>query len=383
MKVTHRRFGAFALVFLVYFMFSALPTGMLTPLLTSLGYSNQSIGLIFSCGALLGIGVSTLIGKFADWTRKIKPFVIIAQFLMMGVVSFLYASLSASLLCFIAGIAASALARLLSSLLDSWALEADVTIRSNYGAIRAFGSIGWALGLGLLVRYVDLYGFGVIVPVSLILGSLLLIQLFTLKDITYVQPTHEKPQLKQLFTPLYTLWIVVFFFVFFVIGVEDMTITMKFLELGASPSQIAWFFSAQALFELPLFFAGARLMHRYGAYRLLIIALFAMGCKMFLFAGSSSIMVMLSLSVIQILTFPLLMICSKNILYEASDPKLKISGQMVGGAITTNLSGIIAPLLIGTLAKISSVSLSLSTLGALLVIPFIITVIFTFRQSKV
>jgi hypothetical protein len=203
------------------------------------------------------------------------------------------------------------------------------------------------------------------------LGILLVILLTMQADVSPLPHTHNKPHLKTLFTSQYIFWILVFFFVFFVIGVEDMTITMKMLELGASPSQIAWFYSAQALFELPLFFFGSRLMKRYGAMNLLILAIMGLSGKMFFFAATNSITVMLGLSAIQTITFPLVMMTSKNLIYTASDPNQKISGQVIGVALYGNLSGILAPLLIGSLIGFSNASGGLLILGSLLMIPLI------------
>jgi len=376
-----KQFWSFSAIFLLYFMFSALPSGMLTPLLTSLGYTNQEIGFLFSLGAISGIGISALVSRFADRYRRVKPFVIVALGLSMIVIATVYNAAAPSVLCYLSGIVATALSRLISSLLDSWALEADASIRTHYGAIRAFGSIGFAIGLGLLVQFVDRYGYQAILPISMCLGILLVILLSMMADVSPLHHIVEKPRLKTLFTSDYGLWILVVFFVFFVIGVEVMTITMKMLELEGSPSQTDWFYSAQALFELPLFFFGARLMRRYGALKLLTLAIIGLGCKMFFFAASNDVTAMLLLTAIQIITFPLIMITSKNIIYTVSDPAQKISGQVIGVALYGNLSGILAPLLIGSLVRFSNASVGLITLGSLLMVPLIMTISVLIRQK--
>jgi PPP family 3-phenylpropionic acid transporter len=382
MRPSSKKFASFAALFMIYFMFSALPMVMLTPLLSSLGYTNQEIGFLYSIGAISGIVLSTLIGKLADRYRKLKPFVISTLISAMIFTALLFNSSSASYLVFIFGVTAASLSRLIAGLLDSWAVESDASIRTHYGAIRAFGSIGFAIGLGFLVKFVDVYGFKAILPINLILGLVAIVLIFTTPDVSPMKRVLEKVRLKQLFTPLYSMWILVFFFVFFVIGVEDMTITMKMIELNASASQIAWFFSAQALFELPIFLLGAKLMRRFGATKILIVALIAMSTKMFLFSWSGSIGTMLGLSIIQMLTFPLFMITSKHLIYDASHPSLKISGQLVGGAIYGNLSGVIAPAMIGMLAGMTNATTSLFALGALLFIPLLITLGFVIVQYK-
>jgi PPP family 3-phenylpropionic acid transporter len=382
MRSSSKRFVSFAALFMIYFMFSALPSALLTPLLSSLGYSNQEIGFLYSLGAISGIILSTLIGKLADRYRKLKPFVLSAMVCAMIITALLFNSSAASFFVFIFGVSAASLSRLLSGLLDSWAVESDASIRTHYGAIRAFGSIGYALSLGILVKFVDVYGYKAIYPINLVLGLVTIVLVFMTPDVSPMKRVLEKVRLKQLFTPLFSMWVLVFFFVFFVIGVEDMTITMKMIELKASASQIAWFFSAQALFELPIFLLGARLMRRFGATKILIVATIAMSTKMFLFSMSGSIGTMLGLTFIQMLTFPLFMITSKHLIYEASHPSLKISGQLVGGALYGNLSGVMAPMLVGSLASLTSATTSLFALGVLLFVPLLITLGFVYLNHK-
>jgi len=382
MTTSSKRFISFAALFMIYFMFSALPSTLLTPLLSSLGYTNLEIGFLYSIGAISGIILSTLIGKLADRYRKLKPFVISALICAIIITALLFNSSAASYLAFILGITAASLSRLISGLLDSWALESDASIRTHYGAIRAFGSIGFALSLGVLVKFVDDYGFKAILPINLILGLIAIFLIFMTPDVSPLKRIVERVRLKQLFTPLYSMWILVFFFVFFVIGVEDMTITMKMIELKASSSQIAWFFSAQALFELPIFLLGAPLMRKFGAIKILIVATIAMSTKMFLFSMSGSIGTMLGLTFIQMLTFPLFMITSKHLIYEASHPSLKISGQLVGGALYGSLSGVMAPALVGSLASMTNATTSLFALGALLLVPLFITLGFVYLNHK-
>jgi PPP family 3-phenylpropionic acid transporter len=382
MRSSSKRFVSFAALFMIYFMFSALPSALLTPLLSSLGYSNQEIGFLYSLGAISGIILSTLIGKLADRYRKLKPFVLSAMVCAMIITALLFNSSAASFFVFIFGVSAASLSRLLSGLLDSWAVESDASIRTHYGAIRAFGSIGYALSLGILVKFVDVYGYKAIYPINLVLGLVTIVLVFMTPDVSPMKRVLEKVRLKQLFSPLFSMWVLVFFFVFFVIGVEDMTITMKMIELKASASQIAWFFSAQALFELPIFLLGARLMRRFGATKILIVATIAMSTKMFVFSMSGSIGTMLGLTFIQMLTFPLFMITSKHLIYEASHPSLKISGQLVGGALYGNLSGVMAPMLVGSLASLTSATTSLFALGVLLFVPLLITLGFVYLNHK-
>ncbi|HAM63652.1 MAG TPA: hypothetical protein DCP62_08460 [Erysipelotrichaceae bacterium] len=363
-------FVSFLIVFLLFFMFSSLPSGMMTPFLTSLGYSSAQIGLLFSLGAISGILFQFILGRLCDHYRSIKPFAIVSLGFGLFSISLFYFSSSASLLVYLSGIAMSACSRLVSSLLDSWALESGESIRRNYGSIRAFGALGFSIGLGVLVVFVERYGFIAILPVCFVLGSALTVMLVRLPDVKRpVEEVREKPNLKSLFRKRYVTWLVVFFFVFFVVGVEDMTITLKMLSLGAKPGQVALYYSLQAAFELPLFFLGGRLVRRFSAKNILVVSIVALALKMAYFAASTSIGVMLAGTLIQVFTFPLIMVCSKQIIYAVSDDRQKISGQMWGVAIYGNLSGVLAPAIVGQLARQITITGSLYALGASLLVP--------------
>ena len=107
MDIPSKRFVSFAALFLVYFMFSALPNTLLTPLLNSLGYSSQKIGFLYSIGAISGIILSTLIGKLADRYRRLKPFVLSALICAMIITALLFDSSAASYMVFVLGIIAA------------------------------------------------------------------------------------------------------------------------------------------------------------------------------------------------------------------------------------------------------------------------------------
>lgn len=373
MNQDRRPFISFLIVFLLFFLFSSLPSGMMTPFLTSLGYTGAQIGTLFSLGAISGILFQFILGRLCDRYRRIKPFAIVSLgFGLFSIVLF-YSSSTASLLVYLSGIAMSACSRLVSSLLDSWALESGESIRRNYGAIRAFGALGFSIGLGVLVVFVEKNGFIAILPICFVLGSALTVMLVMLPDVKrHTEEIHERPNLSTLFSRDYTIWLVVFFFVFFVVGVEDMTITLKMLSLGAKPGQVALYYSMQAAFELPLFFLGGRLVRRFGAKPVLILSVIALAVKMFYFAASPTIPLMLAGTILQLFTFPLIMVCSKQIIYAVSAERQKITGQMWGGAIYGNLSGILAPAIIGQLSRYMTITGSLVFLGGMLGVPLVL-----------
>ena len=81
---------------------------MMTPFLTSLGYTGAQIGTLFSLGAISGILFQFILGRLCDRYRRIKPFAIVSLgFGLFSIVLF-YSSSTASLLVYLSGIAMSA-----------------------------------------------------------------------------------------------------------------------------------------------------------------------------------------------------------------------------------------------------------------------------------
>ena len=366
-----RMFWSFASLFFINFMMVSLPTGMTTPFLTSLGVSQATIGLLLSGAALLSIGLEILIGVLADRSRKIKPYLYTALVLVMGFVSLLYQQTQTGVAIIVAVIGSAAFIKLVNSLLDSYALESDPTIRINYGKVRLFGSIGFSFGLSVIATFIMRWGFFAIIPTTCILGSLLIVLLVPLRDVAPRATTLPAVSFQRLLNATYVQRLVILFFVFFVIGVEDMAISMKFLSIGADPIHIAWYYSAQAFFELPLFYFGPALIRRFKASRVLAVGILALILKMLYFATFNDVPTLLGGTLIQVLTFPLVMISAKTLLYDASPDDYKISGQMFGNAASLHLSGILAPMVVGALIGLTSPSWVLMGLGGLLLIPLV------------
>ena len=364
-------FWSFASLFFINFMMVSLPTGMTTPFLTSLGVSQATIGLLLSGAALLSIGLEILIGVLADRSRKIKPYLYTALVLVMGFVSLLYQQTQTGVAIIVAVIGSAAFIKLVNSLLDSYALESDPTIRINYGKVRLFGSIGFSFGLSVIATFIMRWGFFAIIPTTCILGSLLIVLLVPLRDVAPRATTLPAVSFQRLLNATYVQRLVILFFVFFVIGVEDMAISMKFLSIGADPIHIAWYYSAQAFFELPLFYFGPALIRRFKASRVLAVGILALILKMLYFATFNDVPTLLGGTLIQVLTFPLVMISAKTLLYDASPDDYKISGQMFGNAASLHLSGILAPMVVGALIGLTSPSWVLMGLGGLLLIPLV------------
>lgn len=348
---------------------ASLPTGMTTPFLSSLGLSQGSIGFLLSCAAGLTITLEIVVGSLADRSRRIKPFLWMALVLVIGFVSLLYSQTQPGLATLIAVIGTSAFIKLVSSLLDSYTLESDPLLRENYGRIRLFGSIGFSVGLSVVATFILRWGFVAILPTTLLLGTVLVVALIPLPDVAPRTTGLPKLSPKHLLNRNYVSRLVILFFVFFVIGVEDMAISMKFLSIGGQPVHIAWYYSLQAMFELPLFFFGPQLLRRLKATNVLSIGIAALMVKMVYFSSFNSVAMLLGGTVIQVFTFPLVMISAKSLLYEASPTDYKISGQMFGNAASLHLSGILAPMAVGTVINYSSPSFGLLLLGGLLLIP--------------
>ena len=131
-----------------FFLFFGVSTigGMLIPFLQYKGFDPIEIGSLISLYTLMGLVGLFSIGYFCDKLKTIKkvllPSIIITT--ITGPISVIF---SKGLIFYIVFFLMGLFSAMLGSLCDSWVMESDENIKVKFGAIRAFGSIGWAFGV--------------------------------------------------------------------------------------------------------------------------------------------------------------------------------------------------------------------------------------------
>lgn len=359
------------MLFVLYFMSFlayALPYGYMQTFLAYVGYDVLERGMILSGCAIVTIVLQFFVGYLCDKFKTDKVFYnvflvlfAISSYIMYSVTekSFFVHLIFISLL--------GGLERSCEAVQDAWCLETDEDCKNNYGAIRAFGAIGWMIGSPIAAWIIETKGYP---SIGLVFAVLCVINIgitFFMKDATKVEKKEGKisfDDVKKLLTNRQFILVTLMFLIINIIAMADnYTVVDKMLALNASESTIGARWSIQAFMELPLFFAGSWLLKRFGDYKLMIFGTIMYVIRFVLYAFVQTPELMIVVSLLQGVTFPLIMITSKTLVDSATPIELRASGQTMSSSIYSGVSLLIAPTLAGILASWVGLDITLAIFG--------------------
>lgn len=367
-------------VFFVLFIGFYIPMTQRIPFLKSIGYSYESMNIIFSIQAALAFVYQLVFGYLCDKYRTIKKFFIGA--LIIGSVG-TYLMFTATQEAFYFHILTMALMgsfiNLSVGLLDSWALEIDPEIQRNYGAVRAMGTLGWIVGGFVVTLVLNYFGVGSLPLTYLIITAIVLLFTLNLKDA--IKEHHSTPirvqDMKQLlFSKRYMIIVLILMFAMMVANSDGLVVVMKMEELGATAFQKNFRFSSQALVELPLLFLGAKLLDRFNPVKLLGFAVVMYAVRFIGYALAPTPNWMIVAALMQALTFPILMVASKQLIFRESPIHLRSSGQLFALSIYNGIGTTMIPLITSGLIRIGGINFTLLALASMMVIPFVLVLYF-------
>jgi MFS family permease len=373
MKREYKIAVKFAVLMLISYVSYAFVFAMIIPYLNSIGISAQDRGIIFTFGAILTILGQVLFGYLCDKFQSNKKMFYLASLILSAVTYMFYITSSdVFFLILLWGGMISAFFRITMGVMDSWIIESDDFCLTNFGAVRAFGAIGWAIGSPLTAIVVQKSGYG---SLGLIFFGLTAVTLgFGLLIADSLKVTTETKirltDVKVFFhNQRYMLLVIVFFFIN-VIANADMYITIdKIIALGGGNDMIGYKWSFQALCELPLFFLGGVVIKKFGAKKLVFFATLMYIVRYVLLAMAISPLQVVYASALQMLTFPLIMVASKVMIDEVSPKHLRASGQQFAGSIYSGVSLLVTPLLCGIIVQQFSFNFALIAMAVLCIVP--------------
>lgn len=378
MKLGQNTYRFLLIYFLSYISFSFCMSNF-TPFLSSLGYDAMQRGIMISGYALTTILFQLLFGYLSDYNQKMKRFIIIA-FIGFGASSLLLFQDTRQMfaLQFVFVALSGGLLNSLCGLLDTWVLGINESTRKNLSFIKAFGSIGWAVG-SVLASYIVLYfsyqGLGVSLIILVILS---VVNLFGLSDI---QQTKSKEKISfhdivSLFKIReYQLLVFILFLLYAMIVANNCTVIDKMLSLGANNFEISLKWSLGSLLEIPTYLFGAYLLRRIKAIHLLGFSAIVLIIQFLLFAFVKTSMNMVYISVLQVFTTPLVLITSKFLIYELSPNQLKNSSQLIALSIFMGVSSLAMPSVAGVFSTLVGFNTTLILVAGLGVFAFLLIII--------
>lgn len=355
------------LLYFVSFISFALPYGYMQTFLVYVGYDVVERGIILSGTAVVAIILQFILGYLCDKFKTDKLFynLLIIAFIITTYIMYQVSDQQFFLhLIFISLV--GGIFRTVNAVQDAWCLETDDECKNNYGPIRAFGAVGWMIGSPIGAWVIANYGYSALGIVFAGLSILNIIITFFMQDAKkYEKATgihiHD---LKKLFTSKrYVIIVLIFLIVNIIATADTYTMVDKMMSLGAEEGLVGARWSIQAFMELPLFFAGGYLLKRFGDYKLMVFGTFMYIIRFILYAVVQSPELLIAVSLLQCVTYPLIMITSKTLVDDTTPIELRASGQTIASAIYIGISLLVTPILSGVMANAFGLDMTLLLMG--------------------
>lgn len=378
-----RNFNAFLLIQLLLYIAQGLGYCLMITFLASLGYTATDRSIMFTVSALVGIVLQFYIGYLCDKHHTIKKYVYWTHVFYIVVAIALYFYTRKHFFVHLLLVTANvALMRITVGLIDGWTLEVDEECKNRYGTIRAMGSIGWSIGSYVGSYLTEWFGYGSLGIAYTVVTVLMLLICNGVKD---VQKEADAPitmdNVRRLLTNRdYMLVVLILFSLFTITCCQDYTVIDKLSILGATERNVSFYWIVTAMVELPLFFYGNKLGEKIGMKRLLYLTAFFYGLKFVLFGMVQSVSLMTAAAALQMCTFPLLTIVSKQLVDAESPEEMKVSAQQIGLSLYSGISGLIAPMMAGLLEDNIGIDATLYCIAAVSLVS--LALIFLYFKGK-
>lgn len=364
----------FMAVFLIAYIGFTIPYTQIIPYLNQVGYSASQRGVILAGMSLVGIFGQFIFGFLSDKYRTVKKFyyaTLIALVLFSGAVYatsgnlFYYHLITVAL--------TGGLFQIVVGLLDAWVLEINPYLVLHYGKIRALGALGWAIGAPLTAWIVNHLGYNKLIGVNVIITLITFAISWSLKDavkISHKEGIHLKDIKKLLRRKEYLVLVLILFLISVIASADMYTVIDKMLLLGGTNAQISMKWSIQAMFELPLFFLGARLLTRFSGKKLLLFATAMYFIRFLGYAWANTPNMLIAFSAFQLVTFPLISVSSKVLIASESPNHLRSTGLLFAASMSASLASFIVPLIFGFVVERFGADTTLIAVAFSAFIPF-------------
>ncbi|NLW15789.1 MAG: MFS transporter [Erysipelothrix sp.] len=374
--------GFSSLIFIAFMAHGMINTQSI-PYLTSLGYDSIQRGYIMSFYAVVAMVGQFVAGYLCDKYKTIKRFFIFLGIVLTGFI-FLTFTLNDKnfLVHFIFMGNTIGLIRIIDNLLETWIIEVD-GLYEHFGIVRSLGSFGWALS-SLISGYLIIYkGYSFMMWVSIILNISVIIISFILEDANKDEGTSiEVSEIFTLFkNKQYILLVLVYSLAFIVYNADQVSVTDYIFFIGGQESDIGLKWFMQALSELPLLLAATYVLNRLSGKKMMILGSAVLGLRFVSYAVFPNVNAVIFLSLLQGLSFPLILVSQKELILRETPKHLRSTGQMVAIAFSTGLSAILSPIIAGYLGAIFSIRIVVLGFGLFMILPVLL--MFSYQPSRI
>ena len=308
----------------------------------SQGLSPSQIGFIIGTGGIITIIAQPLWGMISDRTKTIRKVLMILIIFASITGYLLYNTTSYTMLIVFAMLTYFFLMPI-DPLTESMNFRISESAGINYGSIRTFGALGYAV-MSLLTGYLMThYGAHSLALVFAGIGLLSFIVILPIPD----APAAAKPvtlkSLKNFLSGKETLLFLLLIFICSIpVRMNDTFLGVYILELGGNPGLVgqAWFLAAGS--EIVVFALSFWWLRKGKELILISIAGAFYFIRFFISAWITDPHTLAYLQVLQLLTFPIFYTAAIQYLYRIVPVEWRATGQTVLALLFFGVSGIIA-----------------------------------------
>lgn len=328
-----KRIWPFSFYFLQYAAFSAfLPFIVL--FYQQLNFTGTQIGLLTGIPPLLTLVAAPFWTSVADATHRHR--LIMSLGIGVALVSILVMqSVTTFVLIFIIILVYNFFFAPVGSLADSATIAMLGEDRGMYGRIRLGGTIGWGVIAPIAGVMVDNYGLKV---AFWGFSLFMFINLFVAQKVVHDSTEHVKSDNHGIRYFLMNRRWLLFLFSAFLGGLGALSVASYLFpymaEMGSSESLMGIASMIATVTELPIFFFGNRLVKRFGARGLFVLALVLLGIRSLLFAWASTPFAVLVLQAFGGTLFPAMWLAGVAYADEHAPAGLKSTAQGLFGAVS-------------------------------------------------
>lgn len=315
------------------------------------GFSNTEIG--FAMSVMMGMGVlgQTFWGYVCDRFRSVKRVFIFCMVLLATTIalypfnaSIVTVTLSMGLIGF--------LWMPQQSIIDSWIFASSKELGRNYGFMRAWGSLGYALVALAFGRIIEILGWNSMFISHVVLAAIAIAIAGSLQDSYAEGSADTKPKRKvnplELFANreyVYLLLVSVLLFIPNRLAIQFMPEMIR--HVGGSPTHHGVSLFVNAVSEVPILFTSALFLRKVPTRLLLVFASLFFPVRLGLLFLAASPLAVIGASVFQGLSFGVFLPTIRYFINEISPEHLKTSAQSLATASFFGVSSVVGSFLGG------------------------------------
>lgn len=361
----HKKGSLFSLKLLL-FLFHATNTIILSflPLyLKFKGLNGTEIGWVLAIGPFASIISQPFWGYLSDKYKTVKTMLILSVIGML-IFSVIFFQMNQLLAILMIGALFYFFSSPVGALSDSLAQRRANELKVSFGSIRTWGSIGFAFSSLIIGQFLSKVGVQYIVWPYVILGSILLLVAFSIKD---VESDSEPVKLKDVQTLMkfkpYILFLIIMLFITITHRANDSFIGIYIHELGGAENLIgiAWFVG---VISEALIFALAFLWFRkFHPVIFIVLSGLLYTLRWLLYSTFDGPYTIILFQILHGATFGIFYVASFDFITKLIPKNLQATGHLIFYSVLFGISGIIGSLAGGFIIEHFSGSTLYSIMG--------------------